>query len=105
MYDTFMYKIKDILDLVKKGDSMTLKEKKKLDSMITKLRRNVTECFKPNGIEVELNDDQKRFIHFILPIYITSNSPKLDEVCKLFDIDIYEDTLYGNEKYTDYDEY
>lgn len=103
MPESFTINLKNVVDVVKKEDEMTIREKNKLHNIFRMMQRQVVLCLKPNGVEKALTDEQKEFIHYILPKYISSGVPKLDEVCRLFDIDVETDSLYGYDTYVEFE--
>lgn len=94
MIEDFRITIPELLEIVRKGDDMTINEKKELDRHIGILcDRSVT----ANG--ERLTDEQHKFVSAVLTSAIRHDVPKIDEMMRVFGLDIDTVFFYMTEPY------
>lgn len=86
-------KILELIEIVRKQDDATIRESKKLTAAIANLT-NITHYIREKKV-VRLTPSQKQFVHIVLHHYIMNDIPKLDDVLKVYDLDMNDIYYYS----------
>ena len=95
MIDDLNINIKKLVDTHRRGDNITVREKKEFKYDIASLRNATSRLV--DGKVVKLTSDQYCFVKTLLGFCITSEIPRLERILAAFDLSL-DDTLYTDEE-------
>ena len=96
MYDDSKIHIPDLLKIVRKQKEATLREHDELKYYLN-LLQSVSHVKKCDGSQYKLTESQRKFVHCLLSVLVRLDMPKMNDLFKVYDLDISDKYYFDDE--------